>query len=299
MSLFNRALQPPPRLSDAAVERYLAALRAEIDPDPLFRRRLRTDVVNRFVAAREGIGRPARTSGISRQMGRLGRACLYASFALGVTGTAVLAASESALPGDLLYPLKQRIEQLRYDLVPDRLHGELAAYALGMRIDEMGRLADAGRWDLAIAMAPTIDAEYQRLEALGATANRFRAARIERHLLVLEGLLQKLPDAARDKVESALDNGPASGPATPRSSNPGGGSPAAGPGLFSGHQEPTGAPDRTPKPDQTREADPTAEPNPTAEPDPTLELDPTPKAERTERPVPTRETPRSEIQSTD
>ncbi len=293
MSLFNRALRPPPRLSDAAVERYLAALRAEIDPDPLFRRRVRTDVVNRFVAAREGIGRPAGRSGLSRQMGRLGRACLYASFTLGVTGTAVLAASEGALPGDLLYPLKQRIEQLRYDLVPTRLHGELAAYALGMRIEEMGRLAEAGRWDLAVAMAPTIDAEYERLEALGATANRFRAARIERHLLVLEGLLQKLPDAARDKVESAFDYAPASGPATPRSSNPGGGTPAAGPGSFSSHQEPKGAPARTPKPDPTRE------PDPTATPDLTLELDPTPKGDPTERSAPTRESPRSEIQSTD
>ena len=293
MSLFNRALRPPPSLSDAAVERYLAALRAEIDPDPLFRRRVRTDVVNRFVAAREGIGRPASRSGISRQMGRLGRACLYASFALGVTGTAVLAASEGALPGDLLYPLKQRIEQLRYDLVPTRLHGELAAYALGMRIEEMGRLADAGRWDLAISMAPTIDAEYERLEALGATTNPFRAARIERHLLVLEGLLQKLPDVARDKVESAFDNGPASGRATPRSSNPGEGTPAAGSGSFSGHQEPTGTPDRTPKPDPTRE------PDPTAMPDLTLELDPTPKGDPTERSAPTRESQRSEIQSTD
>ncbi len=55
MSLFNRALRPPPIASDDAIERYLVALRSQVQPDPLFRRRLRSDVVNRFVAAREGM----------------------------------------------------------------------------------------------------------------------------------------------------------------------------------------------------------------------------------------------------
>jgi hypothetical protein len=51
MSLFNRALRPPPIASDDAIERYLVTLRSQVQPDPLFRRRLRSDVVNRFVAA--------------------------------------------------------------------------------------------------------------------------------------------------------------------------------------------------------------------------------------------------------
>ena len=55
MSLFNDTLRPPAILSDQAVERYLAAIRAEIEPDPFFRRRLRGQVMNRFVATREGM----------------------------------------------------------------------------------------------------------------------------------------------------------------------------------------------------------------------------------------------------
>ncbi|HEX7196209.1 MAG TPA: hypothetical protein VF364_05160 [Candidatus Limnocylindria bacterium] len=273
MSLFNRAIRPPPSLSDAAVERYLAALRDEIDPDPLFRRRLRTDAVNRFVAAREGIGQPARRWGVGGKMGRLGRACLYASFTLGMTGTAVLAAAENALPGEALYPLKQRIEELRYELVPAHLHGDLAGYALGMRIEELARLTDAGRIDLALALAPAIEAEYARLESLGATVGPFRAARIERHLLVLEMLLQQLPDAARERVERAFDNAPAPGADTRGSANGRGATPADGPGPMSGpREEPAGAPDRTPRPEATPRPDRTPRPEHSKEPAPSLEV---------------------------
>ncbi len=112
MSLFNRTLRPPPTASDEAIARSLAALRSEVRHDPLFQRRLRSDVVNRFVAAREGIGSSGRT-GIGRgRMGQLGRACLYASCTFALSAASVLAASQEALPGEFLYPLKQRIEQL-------------------------------------------------------------------------------------------------------------------------------------------------------------------------------------------
>lgn len=282
MSLFNRAIRPSPSLSDAAVERYLAALRHEIDPDPLFRRRLRTDAVNRFVAAREGIGQPPWRRAVGGQMGRLGRACLYASFTLGVTGTAVLAAAENALPGEALYPLKQRIEELRYELVPAHLHGELAGYALGMRIEELARLTEAGRLDLALALAPAIEAEYARLESLGASVGPFRAARIERHLLVLDALLQRLPDPAREKVEGAFDNPAGSGPDPGGSANGGGANPIGGRGPMSGpREEPAGGPDRTPRPEAT------SAPNRT------------PGPERSKEPAPPVESPMPEVESED
>ncbi len=147
MSLFNRTLRPPPTASDEAIARYLAALRSEVRPDPLFQRRLRSDVVNRFVAAREGIGSSGRT-GIGRgRMGQLGRACLYASCTFALSAASVLAASQEALPGEFLYPLKQRIEQVRIDVVPNHLHAELAGYALGERIEEMGSpMPASGIW---------------------------------------------------------------------------------------------------------------------------------------------------------
>jgi len=291
MSLFNRALRPPPTLSDEAIERYLAALNRRIEPDPLFRRRLRTDVVNRFVAAREGIAPPAGMSVARREMGRVGRACLYASFTLGVTAASVMAASQEALPGDPLYPLKQRIEQLRMEVVPSHLRAELAAYALGERIEEMGRLADAGRWEVAIAMAPAIDLEYERLAALGATIDAAAAARVERHLLALEGLIQSLPPIARAAVEDALDGGAGIGADPDRPTNidvdgAGGASsgPANGGGLASSSPEPsataepTATPEATPKPEPT--ARPERSPKPSREPVPSPEPPPSSDAER-------------------
>ena len=281
MSLFNRALRPPPILSDQAIERYLAAMRREMEPDPLFRRRLRSAAVNQFVAAREGIASPERTSMGRRQMGRVGRACLFASFTLGVSAASVMAASQEALPGDLLYPLKQHIEELRWSFVPVQLHEELAAYALGERIEEMARLAETGHLDLAIAMAPAVDREYDRLVALDQNHDAASAARIERHLLVLEGLLDKLPLTARAAVEAVIEKTPTIGQGTDRPSNAGnagGANPAAGvaPG---GGSEPvaTSTPEATPKPERTPKPDPTAKPDAAAAPDPTAKPSPSPR----------------------
>ena len=54
MSLFRDSLRPPPIASEDALRRYHEIVRAEIEPDPLFRRRLRGLVTNQFVAIREG-----------------------------------------------------------------------------------------------------------------------------------------------------------------------------------------------------------------------------------------------------
>ncbi len=276
MSLFNRALRPPLVMSDEAVERCLVALRSQVQPDPLFRRRLRSDVVNRFVAAREGIEVPAPASQV-RHMGQLGRACLYASCAFALSAASVLAASQEALPGELLYPLKQRIEQVRIDVLPSHLHPELTAYALGERIEEMGRLADAGRLDLAATMAPEIDREYERLGMLGATAGDAGAARIERHMLVLDRLIATLPDSARAVVERAMSGTPPTRP-TPtvhgrsKSQTQGAADPVrGGTGSSATHgTDPspetsaaaasTAKPERTPKPEPTHRPEPTRRP---------------------------------------
>ena len=93
MSLLRDSLRPPPLASDAAVRRYIELIRAELEPDPLFRRRLRGVVVNRFMAAREGLEQPAHRPSA---MGRLGRAVLYSSFALAMSAGGVMAASQQA-----------------------------------------------------------------------------------------------------------------------------------------------------------------------------------------------------------
>ncbi len=270
MSLFSRSIQPPRTVSDDVIERYLARLRADVEPDALFRRRLRSDAVNRFVAAREGLVSPINTGASARRMGRVGRACLYASLTLGASAASVLAASQEALPGDALYGLKQQIEQLRMAVLPDHLQDELAAYALGERIEEMDRLAESGRLGQAIAMAPAIEAEFERLAALG-SSDEATAARIERHLLVLQGLLEKLPDTARTAVQNVIngtqgmgqDNTGAQDAGNTGGTNAAGG--GAGPVL---DPEPQGQPDRTPRPEPTVAPERTPKPAQTNSPEP-------------------------------
>jgi hypothetical protein len=196
MSLFQRPLQPPAILSDEAVERYLAAVRAEISVDPLFRRRLRGSIVNRFVAEREGRLAPR----ARRRMGGLGRAVLYASFALTVSVSSAMAASQGAAPGDALYPLKLQIEHLRLQALPEHLHDDLAAHSLGERIHELGVLAERGDWDRVATQAAAVEDEYRHyLDASRADGSS------DRYLLVLTALLERLPERAQLAIEDVLD----------------------------------------------------------------------------------------------
>jgi hypothetical protein len=225
MSLFNGSIRPPSVLSDEAVERYLAAIRAELSPDPLFRRRLRGSLVNRFVAAREGHRVGAAAAVAAREMGRLGRAVLYASFALGVGVTGVMAGSQRAIPGEIFYPLKLQIEEIRAYVLPAHLQDQLAAHNLAQRIGELGRLAEAGEWGLVVAHAAAVERAYEALVAAGGDG-----AVGMRDLVAINGLLEHLPDETRLAVEGIMDGmpgigqehvpGPSSGDAS--GGNPGG-----------------------------------------------------------------------------
>lgn len=260
MSLFRGTIRPPAILSDEAVERYLAAIRAEIRPDPLFRRRLRGEVLNRYVAVREGIGATPQ----HRSMGRLGRAILYASFTLAVTSTSVLAASQEALPGDLLYPLKRHVESLRVQVLPPHLHDDLAAYALAERINELGHLAEREAWGLVAIQAAEIDHEY---EAFLALADAAPPGANDRYLTVLAGLVDRLPDGARAAIEAVIERrtGPGSQPGRSDGAPPRGnsGSTRAGAGGDGGSDRPSTA---DPEPKATK--NPRPEPTPRESPGP-------------------------------
>jgi hypothetical protein len=204
MSLFRGALRPPAILSDEAVERYLAAIRAELAPDPLFRRRLRGEVMNRYVAVREGTGATRQR----RSMGKLGRAVLYASFTLAMSATSVLAVSQEALPGDLLYPLKRQIESLRIEVLPAHLHHDLAAYELAERIDELARLTELGDWPRVASLAAVVAADY---EAFLEEADAAGLVSDDRYFTVLTALLERLPEPAQDAVQAIIDRSPTQG----------------------------------------------------------------------------------------
>lgn len=233
MSRLARPGLPAP-LSDEAIERLLATLRADLDVDPLFRRRLRGRIVNRFVAAREGLQPVERPP---RRMGRIGRAVLYASFALGVSVSSVMAAAQQSLPGDPLYPLKRQIEDLRVTALPASLHDDLAMHALTARISELAGLAERGDWDRVEALAAEVRDSHDLYRAV---TTGFGPVTAERREMLLSALVERLPPAARaavaDVVADVERHAPAGGPDVPGSQADGGGrnSSADGPAMGEG-----------------------------------------------------------------
>ncbi|HEX5039472.1 MAG TPA: DUF5667 domain-containing protein [Candidatus Limnocylindria bacterium] len=292
MSLFRDSMRPPPLASDAALRRYIDLVRAELEPDPLFRRRLRGLVTNRFVAVREG-GAVAMT-GISpaRAMGRLGRACLYASVALAASVGVTMAASQSALPGDPLYGVKLRIEELRVTALPAEFRDELAVYVLTERVGELSQLTAAGRTEQAEALVEVIEDQVAVVAALDLPAET-ESGLIAAQLDVLDTLVESLPPEAQQAIQRAMSGGPGlvkagRDPATGHGhdATAGGGQdrvPAAGDvaatdGTDGADANGTGAepPGQVSKPSMTPQR--TTTPEPEATPEPAETPMPTPKA---------------------
>jgi hypothetical protein len=236
---------PPPHPDDETVRRLRAAV-AELDPDPLFRRRLRGSLLNGYVEVREGM-RPAPQSG---QMGRLGRAVLYASVAMAVGATAVGAASHEALPGDPLYRAKIAIEQLRIQLAPTRVRQQLVTASLEERLDELTQLAAHGDWRLAAAAAQQVAADLDQLAAIGGPPTSAEQTRIDHRLTVLTTVLEAAPPAAKEGVQGAIA-APAEAP---------GQQPTVGTGAV---HSPVGAPSSSPGPERTTKPEHTPQPAPT------------------------------------
>jgi hypothetical protein len=293
MSLFQRPIRPPAIWSDQAVERYVAALGEDISLDPLFRRRLRGSVVNRFVAEREQARRPgARPAG--KRMGTLGRSVLYASVVLATSVTGTMAASQGAVPGDALYPLKRQIESLRLEALPAHFQDDLAAHALGERIEELARLAERGDWARVAAHAAVVahgsDVFLARMDLETASADRY--------LVVLNGLLDRLPARAqlaiaavvRDVASATVDAGEG------KSATTSGRVPASGEGAGSdgengdrqgGDRGASGGASAPPGPTGTPSTAPSPRPTPRHEPQPTDRPEPTAKASAKVKPSPT------------
>lgn len=180
-----------PSTVEERIARAIAAIRADLEPDPLFERRLRTQVLNRYVAAREGAVAPAAAGARNarREMGRLGRAVLYASFVLGVSVTSVVAASQQAVPGDVLYPLKRDIEALRHRVLPAEFEALLLRTELTARLDELADVADRGDSAAVASLAAEVHRSYGEVIELTADSPQ--------NLLVLDALLDRLPSPAR------------------------------------------------------------------------------------------------------
>lgn len=206
MSAAGRPLRRLEVRPDDAVARYVASLRAEIEPDPLFARRLRGQVVNRYVAVREGsrAGTPAHAAPSSerREMTRIGRAVLYASFGLALSVTTVMGAAQQAVPGDVLYPFKLQIEELRRDVLPARFQDELTAIELAERLDELARLSEREEAARAAGLLDIIRTDYAQFAT--ELIDPAHSEALEARQVVIEGLVERLPPPAADAVEEVI-----------------------------------------------------------------------------------------------
>jgi uncharacterized protein DUF5667 len=250
MTLLDRILErgvpmPMDPIIAARVERHLR----RIHPDPLFRRRLRGQVMNRYVATREGMLPPQPVRATRRQMGALGRSVLYASLLTAVGVTAVCAAAQDSLPGDALYGVKLQLEEVRMRIAPPSLRDDLAALALDERLEEVEKLAESGRWQLVEEAAARVEAAEAALaretggRGIQLAAGQ-SAGQIEDRIAHIAELLAAAPEDARHGLERALRVTSADvpqGPAEPNGAEPtrptpsapepnagGGGQPATG-----------------------------------------------------------------------
>ena len=252
--------------------------------------------MNRFVAQKRGVD--LTTARRPSQMGRLGRACLYASFAVAVSATGVMAASDAAVPGDVLYPLKRGIETMRLEVLPEQYRDELAAYALTERVGELGQLVEAGEVARASALAESIHDAYELAVAESDDPAQL-ARRIDRQVAWLEQVVSGLPERARAAIDHAMASAPglmldawessssgaAAGPGSSAGQGPGsnqgngrGGGSGAGAPDDGSSSDAAPTPEATPKPERTPKPDRTPKPEPTPSDDSSSTPAPSPKA---------------------
>lgn len=212
MRLLDRAAGDPAG-GRAAFEDMLHDSLGGLESDPLFRRRLRSDVMNAWVAAREGLGQPPLPGRLARRMGLLGRACLYASVALCAGIAGVMAASSQALPGEPLYAVKLRIEELRVEVLPAQFRDELAVNALAERIQEMAKLSASGAAAEAVALVPPIERHYTALlQMLDGPGSSTHSEFLGHRLGVVASLVESLPAELRTLVAGVMPGLPLAGP---------------------------------------------------------------------------------------
>lgn len=230
--------------AERAIRLWVEAANRHHGLDPLYRRRMRSIVMNRFAAA----SGPAPLVAVpERRMGSLGRACLYASVALALSVGSAMGVSGAAIPGDALYPLKRQIEEIREAVLPAQFRDELAAHEFAQRAHELGRLLEVGDLARATVLLPELRASYERLTALqpdGAADDQVVGVQLS----ILNDLLDQLPTQAADAIRQAIGDAPGLSGETPRErsdeapAQQSGEGPKATPGVLAGADDAGGRP---------------------------------------------------------
>jgi hypothetical protein len=258
----------PPIGADDPAARLVVRASARLRPDPKFRKQLRTSVLNRYVAVREGHVAPTPRRS---EMGRLGRAVLYATFALVVGVSSAGAASSSSLPGDGLYTMKLRLEAVRMQIAPPVARPMLAELALNARLSELEQLAAAGRWDKIPGVAAAVGEAEKALEALGGPSGD-EVANLAHHTDVLTQLLARAPEEARAglglAITASASHLPDAAPVENGQGGQSGASGSAGQGGGSAGGEPTATPKPSNSPHPTKSPKANSSVAPSAQPTP-------------------------------
>jgi len=134
--------------------------------------------------------------------------------AISAAGGGTAYASQGSLPGDVLYPVKLGTEQVRLILADDATDAELWLEFANSRVGEMSALAERGRpenidiavngYDGAMAMAIGKMGEASGKGLATANISEVVALATQKHLAVLEGLLDTIPDEAVPGIETAI-----------------------------------------------------------------------------------------------
>ncbi|HEY3081666.1 MAG TPA: DUF5667 domain-containing protein [Chloroflexota bacterium] len=308
-----RAIAPPP----------------PVTPDPAFRRRARVALVEAMAAGRSPAAGRARLRSLAAAAGglimpprnHLARAAapaLFVALLLVLAAGGAVDASQDALPGDTLYPVKLGAEEVRLALAADdearaRVHLELAS----RRADEIEQARAAGRTD-AVATATDAFAEHvgsaERLltsardagRDVGALADLLAASSARETVLparagpgtpgpAVAGPTETGPAAELGRLTAGTPGGATEAPSTPtlRNEAPPGGAPTAAVAPAAPLSERVAPPVATARPASPSgsggEADPSSGRRPIEAPEP-----PTPGAEPSSKPIPPAPTVRLE-----
>jgi hypothetical protein len=268
MALLDRVLarRSGPVQPDDPIARMVSRTTGRLHPEGDYRRRLRGQIVNQYVAMREGmVVAPVRR----REMGVIGRSVLYATFGLAVSVSAVGAASTGSLPGDPLYGVKRQVEELRIEVAPPSVRPTLVAMALDERLSEVERLAVAQRWGEVAAASAEADAAEQRLVAMTGTLSPGEQANLKHHHDVLTSMLATAPAAAQVGLLHAIEVSSSDHAAALSAVGSGGGqangggqADGSGQGTGQGGAVATGTPSPVPTPKPTKPPHATPRPSP-------------------------------------
>ena len=249
----------------------LMRLAAVPGPDPLRRASARHAFLGQAARLRAGpaAGRLPR----SRAVGRLFRLAAAVTAALGLalaSMTGVAYAADGALPGDVLYPLDQEIEQLQLALSPSAEHRtDLLLAMAGERLQEAEDLAAQGDEEhMAVALESYEQIVSAVSDAVDSSESEDKSAltrqlneQLTDHEERLQAIRQHVPEPAQSGLDRAIEaarqghrndpNPEPAGDATPTDDETGHGRPDKTPGPPG--DRPHGPPEDRGRPDKTKE----------------------------------------------